>query len=430
MNKIIKDRIKLIRNLEKLSTQGFKKEFVDKLTTDIRNDENRLLSFSQDSTFKVSFASKPEYKFDNERRTKTTFGKYLRKHMGYGLETIFDYNLAKIVSLLHATQEHSELIEIVKGIDLIDAYRNCIGGGSCMTGDNIRYLDMYKDNPGIIQLLIYRGEIQARALLWTTTDGHIVIDRIYPNSGNHVEAIREWGRKRGYYNRGHESCSDANIHTPDGNIAYGLQVIVEADEDMNFPYIDTFKYGEFCDDCLTLSNEYSLEICFTETNGGHSSADCMRCSNCGERIHEDNVYYGGDDCLCEYCYNELYIWCEWCEEDADRDDTTYVNCLDISICDSCLDNALANGKLFKCCECDIITDEPNELDDEIYCNHCYSNFPQCDKCKERFEEINKKCINGLDLCNECKETAEEEVKEEYIKAHQCKLELENESLTT
>ena len=67
--------------------------------------------------------------------------------------------------------------------------------------------------------------------------------------------------------------------------------------------------------------------------------DYGRCSICGERHHNDDMYWVGDDHLCQHCFDENCVTCARCGEYLYQDDACY-----------------------------------DEDDGEWYCNHCYNYY--------------------------------------------------------
>lgn len=86
-----------------------------------------------------------------------------------------------------------------------------------------------------------------------------------------------------------------------------------------------------------------------------SCSGIVICSDCGERIYEDEVYYIGNDKYCESCYREYMASCEFCDDDFPKREvfniTPYVDdpnnkdkiyTMDdtLTICSDCLSNWL------------------------------------------------------------------------------------------
>jgi hypothetical protein len=64
--------------------------------------------------------------------------------------------------------------------------------------------------------------------------------------------------------------------------------------------------------------------------------DVYTCCDCGDVLHEDDVYTSPDgDHFCSYCFYERYDTCYECEEHTDRDDMIYIEGLDRDVCSYC-----------------------------------------------------------------------------------------------
>ena len=80
------------------------------------------------------------------------------------------------------------------------------------------------------------------------------------------------------------------------------------------------------------------------------------CSDCGERIYEDEIYYIGDNKYCESCYREYMAICDFCNDDfpnrevfnivpyindpKDKDRIYLINTTAVTVCNDCLYNWL------------------------------------------------------------------------------------------
>lgn len=72
------------------------------------------------------------------------------------------------------------------------------------------------------------------------------------------------------------------------------------------PYLDCDLGGEVAGDYITLSR--NGDIAFVNTNGYTDAG--ISCDHCGASVSEDEVYHTDDGCLCDYCFNESYVYLE------------------------------------------------------------------------------------------------------------------------
>jgi len=258
MSDITLDRAKLIRSLRKAAKrlEGNEAEAFSRVLDDIRKDtKGHYLSYSQEQPAKVSYASRPEHKLDNAQRTRTTLGRYIRRHLGVSKDDLPDKTLHEVSREVFAHLVRGiQAISTISGDAITEAYRTAVGGVSCMTGDDhCRYTELYALNPDVVSMVVY-GDNQARALLWKTDQEAMVLDRVYPNDGVHVNVLRNWAAANGYV-----YCCNNSL--PDGDVALsdGCQYTVTLKHNDTFPYIDTFCYGDIDGSTVRLSNDSEFD---------------------------------------------------------------------------------------------------------------------------------------------------------------------------
>lgn len=154
-----------------------------------------------------------------------------------------------------------------------------------------------------------------------------------------------------------------------------------------------------------------------------SSRPVWHCENCGEAIYdEDDVYYDNDgNGYCEYCFHELFTYCEDCNEYY-RNEDTHDTIHGTYVCDRCFDRYYT-----ECCECGLAVEQEDaiiDVDDNCYCDECANRrLTQCDECGEYFRRSRYTMheVAGVrgsfrSLCDDCYEelTAEEEETEEVF----------------
>lgn len=108
--------------------------------------------------------------------------------------------------------------------------------------------------------------------------------------------------------------------------------------------------------------------------------DCgVICSNCGDHVNEDNVYFGPDEQpYCEDCFDENFISCLTCGETMAIEDAHQGTDGDY-YCEYHF-----NRNFFYCDNCGEVAsnNEQNEVYSQYYCNSCFaSRFEICTECK-------------------------------------------------
>jgi len=120
---------------------------------------------------------------------------------------------------------------------------------SCMNDDSS--VNFYRVCPSvkILVLLNNDGDIKGRALLWETTTGKKIMDRIYYNTEADYQRFIKWSIENGYYTRSkaYGSSTSFNFGGKPEVITLKEKVIfpnIEEYKNEYFPYIDTFCYAK------------------------------------------------------------------------------------------------------------------------------------------------------------------------------------------
>lgn len=132
--------------------------------------------------------------------------------------------------------------------------------------------------------------------------------------------------------------------------------------------------GVYCFECSLLRQD--------DTQASFHCSDCSQyiCAYCGNAISESDVYRtpDGDPC-CECCFDERFVYCNYCNETIDRYDAHYVDYDYEYYCSQCF-----NELYTYCdhCDCIIRWDDAITVDhDGNYCDDCYDElFTECIDC--------------------------------------------------
>ena len=327
MNKITKDRIKLIRGIQTALNLDFNsadKKTIKNIIKKIRADKKKhYLSLSQEIPNKVSYAPKPEYKFCTDKRVRTTLRRYIRRQLKVPVDKLSDKALFQmgraVIGNITLYNDLEQRIKILEGHDIVRHYEKT-ATESCMTGDNACYVELYALNPDKVKLVVLDDYV--RALLWTCDDGTVVLDRIYPSGCDAVALLQSWAKQKGYVYRVSEgvssngcvSLSDDKVHC----------VTVKYDE--YFPYLDTFAYADdHYNGTMTLSNEYSFgNIELHETDGGTSLSNSYYCCCCDRSLTDDERHTYDGETYCPDCFYDRFFYCHNCGDVFCEDDKTFI----------------------------------------------------------------------------------------------------------
>jgi len=246
------------------------------------------------------------------RPTVTTLGRLMTRHLGYdpqkyslAIQVITDAYLAEV-------RRANVSFDIVNGDDIVEAYKIEWGVHSCMTGSESKYTKFAAENKKIISMLLFKDKsTKARALLWSTDQGVKVLDRIYPNSGWHIDVIKKWAADLGMVFRISNALPSGGTIVLSNNKRHTVRV---KNKKNIWSYMDTFTFGvKEKDDTYILSNSHSLinSKFGLQTTGGNP-IEWNICPHChgtiGPNDDSDEVYLDRRD-----AYPEL--WCDACADE-------------------------------------------------------------------------------------------------------------------
>jgi len=240
----------------------------------------------------------------------TTLGRLMTRHLGYDPKK---YSLAIQVltdAYIAEVRRANVSFDVVQGEDIVEAYKVEWGAHSCMTGGCSKYTEFVEENEAVISMLLFKDKTtKARALLWNTVEGDRVLDRIYPNSGWHVDVIKKWAAGLGIITRVSDSLPSGGCITLSNKKRYTAKV---HNENGVWSYMDTFTFGK----CISkknyefiLSNSHKLidsAFCLQTTDGGQNDwPECARCrASIGPDGRGSEVYLDRKDEHPKYwCYD-------------------------------------------------------------------------------------------------------------------------------
>jgi len=298
-----------------------------------------------------------------------------------------DAELDYLTGLITNSLGRVATFQLLKGRQIAEAYESCIGGESCMTGDDSNKVGMYVDNCKKVRLAVCRIDNEsARTLVWVTNRG-LVCDRVYADSvragGLLIDKLGSYYIPCIYKTTFKEELIVEGINFTDGEI----------------PYLDTLKYATLDSGTLTLSNRpqgKDMELISTE---GVLSSGTSACSNCGEFQHGDDLYWISDDPYCSSCFSDLFGQCARCEDDCYRNGLITVN--NQTYCEDCFEKMFI--RCFSCNDIIRVNESYPGPDDESYCEDCLSTvFLRCSNCGEYADRSTiKKGPDGGTYCEDC-----------------------------
>jgi hypothetical protein len=325
-----------------------------------KNEDSHFLAQSVDDCSKVSYAKTPDCSFNNQKRTKTTLGRYIKRNVKNNLsDAEFDSFCSAVSSYLTPLENINDKITYLSGDDIVDFYKSRTNE-SCMCGENSKYTKLYALNPDKVSMVVYDNCL--RALLWDI-DGTKVLDRVYPSGHIKMPLIKKWAIENNIVYRKNLDKPELGEHS---ELSNGQHYEIDLINDGTAPYMDTFTYGRCNGNKLTLSNDpnFSSNV-FTKTNGVINGR--YSCNNCGCELSNAEYHYENDH-YCQDCFAELFYCCCVCNDIHAIDDSCYVSSCADYYCEKC-----ASKVCFVCdsCDCVELKDNLHEVNSHCYCESCF-----------------------------------------------------------
>jgi hypothetical protein len=339
----------------------------------VLTDEDRYAGVSMDDPTRISYAEKPQDKFDYKRRRITTLGRYLNK---LGLD-VNHYKVASIISQLVPIEDRFVIRD-----DIYDTYNEEGMPHSCMLSEDCIHL--YDAIPEVKILVL---DDKARALLWNNK----YIDRVYPDEPLVVEMYNKYAKANNMV------MLDENSYAQSWDEEVSVEIPRHLVECYGMPYMDTIRHARCDGNSVILSTDRSGATCTCDNTGGE-----IYFCNCCDRIMvcECDYEVDGEDC-CRDCYNDSNT-CQSCDCST-RSELQEVG--GMCVCDSCADGAE------ECDHCGELTfDELTCVGHDRCCQSCLESANFCECCAEHtFSDVTE--VDGQMCCEDCADAISEEVEE-------------------
>jgi len=304
---------------------GFSQSDFRKLSYITEKKQNELLEYKQKENKIFTLEQRKKYFYH------TTIEKLLNKFFSDSVSDNFKCH--EIIEQLKKNLFDLKRLDlkVFEGDDIATIYAsdsNSIGSMSCMQGKPSKYFQIYSDLPVKLYTILENGTLYARCLVWEVNRSYwvkprIYIDRIYSYAHNEplsnhiykrmIEAIMRINKidksEQIYaYNFRNISCDNLNgrSYSPFSEVHFKSMSLTDFD---NFPYMDTFQFGNDSDDCLSIDKEDESSHFFDSTSGSYSDVEQSCCECCGANLHEDEELYCEDvgENRCDDCarYSEV-----------------------------------------------------------------------------------------------------------------------------
>ncbi len=278
----------------------------------LSDSELNYITFRQDGTISYLPAGKEcKYNDDNEwsreGRQNAKPSKVIRKILCDRLQKKFkDSDFECFTNSYKANYSNSGYtFELLPSDQIPDVYEMDRGegegslNGSCMNGDS-SYLDIYKCCEKL-QILVFKnkeGLLCGRALVWQLSDTITFMDRIYVSQDFMYENFLGYAKSQNWWRKEHYKTYDykSQFIDSEGNAISKKFVIYTDTDHSEYPYIDTFQYGE--DGLLSNEDDYTYTYNCT---GGEREGDNE------EDDHDGETY---DDLAYEWIRNDDAVYIE------------------------------------------------------------------------------------------------------------------------
>ncbi len=228
-------------------------------------------------------------------RNNIKIGRLVRAILTSAKEPFIDRDIEEFVNLYKATYDlmANALIrfDIVEGDDIAHWYNNKnyageggVLGNSCMAGGPKKWFKIYTKNKDTCKMVILYDEsgkidengkytsdkIIGRCILWTTTRGYKIMDRIYTLRDSDVDLFKEFGKKEGFWwKRSQDSDNDFTMENGTDSRSASETIELKKSDFEYYPYLDTFFLLDTDSDTLTndYDNDHDREL--RDTDGGY-----------------------------------------------------------------------------------------------------------------------------------------------------------------
>ena len=259
-----------------------------------------------------------------EQRSEITIGKFTNKIYQNDKKTLTSKELENFVNLYKSfydmEKEAFSRFEVVSGEEikkwyLYENYEDQRGqlGASCMRHKGCQtYFNIYIQNPEVVSLVILKSakddtKITGRALLWTSTLGNKIMDRIYYINDSDRHLFEKFAKENGWKSKDEMNWRELEENT----------IQLKKWNFDEYPYMDTYSYLSKEKGILSADEDLWPEqgyIRLQSTGGQFEDDDVVWSDYNGEYIPRDEAAYC--DRRGEWVHENDAIWLEYREEYA------------------------------------------------------------------------------------------------------------------
>jgi hypothetical protein len=301
---LLAGQAELIRRIEEVSEKFNLARQAGILTAELKRDHRGLRPT-------LTSGGLVEYNSSPEKRITVNLSRFARRRLGLSPLLLSDKSLHTIDNAIFGEMVHdSGTSSILTGKEIVEAYKDGVGGDSCMTGGASSLCEFYAINPERVALVhfVFEGT-GMRALLWNTNEGITFLDRIYGGGTRREHVFRGWSDKQGYTFRGDPKFASIGFPKLTVDVAVG---------DL-FPYMDTFQWmcrtGDKRGYIATFDDGQVTHKLMSQR--GAATRFRYSCCKCHAPVPEKSLHQAGEF-YCGACWVEHVRCCANCAKTSNK----------------------------------------------------------------------------------------------------------------
>ncbi len=338
------------------------------------------------------------YEVSGKARMKMKTGRFLTRKLGLNNGFLNDTSLRRIADTINNEINPDCNYRLDTGVQIIENYKNSIGGSSCMSGYDAQKTGMYAENPDRYQqVIMIKDSDTARAIVVKLDNGFYLMDRIYSTCDFLIDKMQAIAKKNKWYYRNKNSdriydwIGDFSVNSYSDFVVSDLNYT-----DGELPYQDTLTQYSLANSKISLfhNRQNSCADGILDSTDGYIEKNLCTCYNCENIFKEEETIYVefNDNAYCNSCYTELFYFCGKCNDLISVDDLVCIEGIAENWCENCANDAV------NCENCgSLFVEKYQVVEDYVYCDSCVDDVCcSCVNCKDLFLEV-----NGYGLCENC-----------------------------
>jgi len=239
-------------------------------------------------------------------------------------------------------------------------------------------------------LTMYYMNDSSRAIVHKLDNGRCFMDRVYASCELLIDRMQDYALEHGWAYRLSNDADDRAVSCDCSDLVVSGLVY----DDGQVPFMDTLLHGCTCDEGLCISLTGCCDYELSSTSG--YIKEQQLCANCNYAVNEDDFCMGSDEEIyCQNCFDDIFAYCDSCEEVMLRDDAVEITDVGLLVCEDC-----ALSKYNECVKCGNYIDKAYcDIEGDCVCDECAESFCRCAGCGEQFYDASSLDDDGF--CGDC-----------------------------